>query len=94
VTACPPRIRRSKDLLGVSATTFLALSIWIGPHAACWLIAIAALVAGWIWLAARFPTVGYLTYVFFYGVVGGLISGLFGYRSGYGYHPRYLRRRL
>jgi hypothetical protein len=82
-----------ENRLGVSTTTLLMLSIWLGPHAACWLIAIAATVAAWTWLAARFPTVGYLTYVFFYGFFGGLISGLFGYRSGYGYHPRTRRRR-
>ena len=89
----PARIRNPKRLLAVSATTFLLLGIWLGPDRAVFLIMIAAIVAAWIWLAARFPTVGDLTYVFFYGFVGGLFSGLFGYRSGYGYHPRYRRRR-
>jgi uncharacterized membrane-anchored protein len=82
-----------ENRIGVTATTFLALSIWLGPDLACWLISGAALVTVWVWLAARFPTVGYLTYVLFYGFVGGLISGLLGYRSGYGYHPRTCRRR-
>jgi hypothetical protein len=85
----PARIRKSKDLLGVSAITFLTLCVWIGPHAACWLIAIAAIIAGWIWLANRFPTFGWLTYVFFDGFLG----GLFGYRAGYYHGPRYRRWR-
>ena len=38
----PKTIRRSKQLLGVSAVTFLTLCVWLGPHVACWLIAIAA----------------------------------------------------
>ena len=82
------------DRAGISATTFLMLSIWIGPTAACWLIAIAAIVAGWIWLGHRFPTVGWLTYVFFNSFVLGLIGGLFGYRGGYyyAYRPRTRRR--
>ena len=31
-TPAPKRIRRSKELLGVSAVTFLTLCVWIGPH--------------------------------------------------------------
>ena len=78
--------------IGISATTFLTLCVWIGPNAACWLIAIAAIVTGWVLLAHRLPVVGWLTYVFFNSFVLGLISGLFGYRGGYGYYsyrPRY-----
>lgn len=94
-TPVPKRIRRSKELLGVSAVTFLALAIWMGPNAACWVIAIAAVIAGWVWLAGRFPVVGWLTYVFFNSFMVGLIGGLFGYRGGYGYGygPRYRRWR-
>ena len=44
-TPAPKRIRRSKELLGVSAVTFLAICIWVGPNAACWFIAIAAIIA-------------------------------------------------
>lgn len=76
-----------EDRAGLSATTFLLLGIWLGPTAACWLVAIAAIVAGWVWLCRRFPTFGWLTYVFFDGFCG----GLFGYRSGIYYRPR--RRR-
>jgi hypothetical protein len=79
----PARIRKSKELLDLSAVTFLALCVWMGPHAACWFIAIAAIVAGWVWLCRRFPTFGCFTLVFFDGFLG----GLFGYRSGY-YRPR------
>jgi hypothetical protein len=76
------------DRLGLSATTFLLLGVWLGPHAACWLVAIAAIIAGWIWLARRSPTFGWLTAVFF----DDFISGLFGARSGC-YYPRARRRR-
>ena len=48
--------KRDKALLGISATTFLLLCVWIGPHAACWLIAVAAIITGWVWLCRRFPT--------------------------------------
>ena len=63
------------------------LCLWLGPHVACWLIAIAAFVARWVWLCNRFPTVGWFTAVFFDGFLG----GPFGYRSGIYYRPR--RRR-
>jgi hypothetical protein len=86
-TPSPKRIRRSKELLGVSAVTFLALCIWVGPNAACWFIAIAAIIAVWVALCRRFPTFGWLTFVFFDGFFG----GLFGYSSGTYYRPR--RRR-
>jgi hypothetical protein len=92
-TPAPKRIRRSKELLGVSlgvsAVTFLTLCVWIGPHAACWLVAIAAIIAMWVWLCRCFPTFVWLTAEFFDGFLG----GLFGYRSGVYYRPRYRRRR-
>ena len=90
-TPAPKRIRRSKRALGVTAVTFLTLCVWLGPHAACWLIAIAAVVALWAALCRRFPVVGYLTGAFFRGFVPGLISGLFGY-GGYRYYGRRHRR--
>jgi hypothetical protein len=71
----PARIRRSKDLLGVSATAFLTLCLWVGPHAACWLVATAAIVATWVAICRRFPAVGYLTGIF----VVGFVQGLWGY---------------
>jgi hypothetical protein len=75
------------DRAGLSAVVFLMLCIWLGPQAACWLVAIAAIVAMWVALCRRFPVVGYLTYRFFLGFFG----GLFGYRTYY--RPRYRRRR-
>jgi hypothetical protein len=89
-TAAPKRIRKSKKLLAISAVTFLTLSVWMGPEAACWLIGSAAIVAVWTALCRRFPTVGWFTYVFFNSFVLGLIGGLFGYRGGgyrYTYRP-------
>ena len=83
----PKRIRKSKDLLLVSAITFLTLCVAWGPNAACWVIAIAAVIAGWVWLARRYPFAGWLTFVFFDGFIGGLI----GYRAAY-YRPRRWRR--
>jgi 4-hydroxybenzoate polyprenyltransferase len=85
--------RKRETQLGVSAVTFLALSVWIGPTAACWLIGLAAIVAVWAALCRRFPVVGTLTEAFFRGFLPGLISGLFGYRGGYGYYRAARRRR-
>jgi hypothetical protein len=83
----PKRTHSRQALIGISATTYLMLCLWLGPHAACWLIALAAIIAGWVWLAYRFPLVGWFTTVFF----AGFISGLVGYRAPY-YRPRYYRR--
>ena len=41
----------------------------------------------WVWLCRRFPTFVWLTAEFFDGFLG----GLFGYRSGVYYRPRYRR---
>jgi hypothetical protein len=56
-----PRYGKAKCAaqIGVSTTTFLALSIWLGPTAACWLIAIAATLTVWFWLCRRFPVLGW-----------------------------------
>ena len=88
-TAAPKRIWKSKELLVVSAVAFLTLCVWIGPSAACWLVAITAIIACWVLLCRRFPMVGWFTAVFFDGFLG----GLFRYRSGIYYRPRYGRRR-
>jgi hypothetical protein len=53
------RIHRSKDLLGLSATTFLLLCIWLGPNLACFLIAVVALLAAWFALCRRYPAVAW-----------------------------------
>lgn len=87
-TPATKRIRRSKELLGISAVTFLALCVWMGPDAAVWFIFIAAIVAVWVALGRRFPTFGWLTAIF----IDGFFGGLFGYRSGIYYRPRRRRR--
>ena len=86
-----PRYGKAKRAaqIGVTATTFLALCIWLGPNAACWLIVIAAFIACWAWLCVRFPFFG----VFTVACISGFVGGLFGYRSGYYYRPYYRRRR-
>jgi hypothetical protein len=89
----PKRTHSRRALLGISATTFLTLCVWMGPDAACWLIGVAAFIALWTALCRRFPTFGYLSGVFFNSFVLGLIGGLFNYRSGYAYRPRTRRRR-
>ena len=86
-----PRYGKAKRAaqIGVTATTFLALSIAFGPRAAFWLIGITALIACWAWLCVRFPFFG----VFTVACLSGFISGLFGWRGGYYYRPYYRRRR-
>jgi hypothetical protein len=64
--------------LGLTAVTFLMLSIWIGPDRACFFILIAAALTVWFWLIRRFPHLGIAAM--------GFISGLIGTR-GY-YRPR------
>jgi hypothetical protein len=92
-TRTPARTRSSKDLLLVSAVAYLTLALGLGVHFAFYLVALAAVIALWAALCRRFPIVSYLTGVFFNSFLLGLISGLFGYRSGYAYRPRYRRRR-
>jgi hypothetical protein len=75
------------DRICLSAVVFLMLCIWLGPHAACWFVGLAAFVAGWVALARRSPTFGWFTSAFLTGFLG----GLFGARSGY--YPRARRRR-
>ena len=62
------------------------LGVAFGVHAAFAVVIASAVIAGWIWLARRFPVIGRLTHAFFFGFVLGLISGLFGTRGGYGYY--------
>lgn len=70
--ATPRRVRSSKELLSVSAVTFLALCVWMGPDRACFFVAVAAIIAAWVALCRRFPFVGVLTLLFFDGLVSGL----------------------
>jgi hypothetical protein len=69
VTAYPAGIRRSKDLLGVTATTLLMLCIWLGPDRACLFIAIAAVLTIWVLACRRWP----LVLVFRMGILRGLL---------------------
>ena len=66
----PARIRRSKDLLGVSAVTFLTLGIAWGPSRACFVITVIAI--GWAWFALcrRYPAIAYATLGFLRGLFG------------------------
>ena len=56
--------------IGVTATTFLALCVWIGPDRACFLIAIAAILTIWFWLCCRFPTAALIATGFIRGLTG------------------------
>jgi hypothetical protein len=82
-TTLPARTHRSSELLAISATTFLVLGVGLGVRAAFWLAVASAVIGLWVAAARRFPVVAILTHAFFFGSVGGLISGLLGYRGGY-----------
>lgn len=68
--SAPKRIRKSKDLLGVSAVTFLVLCVGLGPRLACSLLFVAAIVTVWILAAKRWPWFA----VFSAGFIRGLFS--------------------
>ena len=92
IAAMPARTHSRRVLLGVSATTYLALAIWLGPHVAFWLTVIGGWTLFWFWLCGRFPILGMFTSAF----LAGFIGGLFGSRgAGYAYYrtPRRHRRR-
>jgi hypothetical protein len=72
--------KRDEALLGVSATTFLLLCLWLGPDRAVFLLAVVAIVAMWIAICRKWPIVGYFTVVFLGGFVSGLIGGRGSYR--------------
>ena len=71
--AAPKRIRRSKDLLVVTAVTFLTLCVWIDPNRTLFFLALIAIGWTWFWLCRRFPLVAW-------GLMG-FIGGLTGSRS-------------
>jgi hypothetical protein len=58
------------DRIGLSATTFLLLGIWLGPDRACFLIAVAAILTVWFWACRRWPLVAVFTLGFFRGLLG------------------------
>jgi hypothetical protein len=68
-TRYPARIRRSKDLLGVSAVTFLTLCMWLGPPLACSLLIIVAIMALWFFACRRWPIVAWFTAGFIRGLM-------------------------
>jgi hypothetical protein len=59
-----------EDRLGVSATTFLTLCIWLGPDRAVFLVTIAAIGSGWFWLCRKWPILGWATLGFIRGLLG------------------------
>ena len=75
-TRYPARIRRSKDLLAVTAVTYLMLAVALGGHAAFYLVVASAVVALWAAACRRYPLVRWFTI----GLVGGFVEGLFGRR--------------
>jgi Flp pilus assembly protein TadB len=66
----PKRTHSRKALLGVSAMTYLALCVWLGPKVATSLIIVAALLAAWFWTCRRHPTAAWLTWAFMRGLAG------------------------
>jgi hypothetical protein len=61
--------KRDEALLGISATTFLILCIWLGPHVAFSLIVVSALIAGWVLACRRWPIVAVFTLGFIRGLL-------------------------
>ena len=84
-----PVSRRGVKRWWLSAVVYLTLCVWLGPTAAFWLTVIGAWTLFWFYLCGRFPILGSFTSAFLVGFFG----GLFGYRTGYYYRPRYRRRR-
>lgn len=62
--------RKREAQLGLSATTFLMLCLWLGPRLACsWLTVIGA-VALWLALGRRWPILVSLSASFVRGLFG------------------------
>jgi hypothetical protein len=53
--------KRDEALLGISATTFLILCIWLGPKVAVLLIFVVAIVTLWFLACRRWPIVAVFT---------------------------------
>jgi hypothetical protein len=66
----PKRTHSRRVLLGVSATTYLALCVWLGPNIATFLIVVVAIGAVWFWFAGRFPRTAWVAYGFLRGLFG------------------------
>ena len=80
--------RKRAAQIGLTCTTFIALCLWIGPDAACWLIGVVAFVTGWIWLCSRSAWFSYFTGVLLVNLIGWFITGLYWYRSRSAYRRR------
>jgi hypothetical protein len=59
------------DRAGISATTFIALCLWMGPDRAVFLLTVVAIGVAWFWLCRRFPLVVWFTAGFIRGLIGG-----------------------
>jgi hypothetical protein len=76
-------LAKGRWLFGVSVVTYAALGLVVGFGPAAFLIGVVAVLAGWFWLARRFPLLAI-------GLLG-FIGGLTGSRSYY--RPYFYRRR-
>ena len=61
---------RDKELLGLSATIYLLLGVWLGPNRALFVVLLAAIGFGWFRLCARYPKVAWITLSFVRGLAG------------------------
>ena len=84
-----PVSRRGVKRWWLSAVVYLTLCVWLGPTAAFWLTVIGAWTLFWFWLCGRFP----ILRAFTSAILVGFFGGLFGYRTGCYYRPRYRRGR-
>jgi hypothetical protein len=67
----PSKSKHVAELWGVSATTFLLLAIWLGPHRAVVFISIALIIWGWVALCRRVPFVAAFTVFVLFDLLGG-----------------------
>jgi hypothetical protein len=65
-----PMTKRDEALLGISATTFLILCIWLGPKVAVSLIFVVAIVTLWFLACRRWAIVAVFTLDFVRGLLG------------------------
>jgi hypothetical protein len=60
--------RRDEALLGISATTFLLLCVWLGPRLACSLLTIIGAMALWLAMCRRWPILASISVGFLRGL--------------------------
>jgi hypothetical protein len=56
--------------LGLSATTFLMLGIWLGPDHAVFLLTVVAILTAWFLACRRWPWFGWFSINFIRGLFG------------------------